>query len=329
MNRRLTTRGLVICIAAVTGVCALVVTAAVAMAQWSHTPPAATGATAASTTGAPATAAGSLSAAGPSSPAPAASPAASAAGSWSVSEPSRLPPTHAPYVSAGDNSASDTPLPSASPSANASQSPTATPSPSATPTTSAAPPPPKPAIIRQLIPFGAHRRAETVAYNRRHYGQATWRLNPRVIVLHYTAGGTEAGAHATFAANTPNMGVLPGVVAHFVIDKNGKIYQQLSLGIRGRHTVGLNYVAIGIEFVQDAGPSSTWATNQIFARTAQIRAGLRLVRWLQWRYHIATRDVVGHATANRSRYFKDLLGWRNTHTDWNAAAVRRFHALLA
>jgi hypothetical protein len=190
-------------------------------------------------------------------------------------------------------------------------------------------PPARPAIIQQRITFGAQRRAETVAYNRRHYGQATWRLKPRVIVLHYTAGGTEASTHATFNADTPNMGVLPGVVAHFVVDRRGKIYQQLPLTVRGRHTVGLNYVAIGIEFVQSSGPRPAWATNQIFRRKAQIRAGLRLVRWLAWRYQIKPRNIVGHGTANNSPYFKDLLHWRNTHVDWLARAVRHFRALLA
>ena len=158
---------------------------------------------------------------------------------------------------------------------------------------------------------------------------ATWRLTPRVIVLHYTAGGTEAGTHATFNADTPNMGVLPGVVAHFIIDQHGRIYQQLPLDVRGRHTVGLNYVAIGIEFVQSSGPNPAWSTSQIFHRTAQIDAGLRLVRWLAWRYHIAPRNIIGHGMANDSPYFKDLLHWQNTHVDWLAPAVHHFRALLA
>jgi len=188
--------------------------------------------------------------------------------------------------------------------------------------------PPKPHIIQQLIAFGAKRRAQTVKYNRIHYGQATWRLKPKVIVLHYTAGGTEASTHALFNANQPNMGVLPGVVAHFIIDKNGKIYQQLALNIRGRHTVGLNQVSIGIEFVQKAGRSSAWAANQIIRRKPQIKAGLKLVRWLQWRYHIKVQNVTGHGIANKSPYFKDRLHWRNTHVDWLGPAVSRFRVML-
>jgi hypothetical protein len=313
---------------AVVAACAVVVAAAVAVTRWPGTstaPKAAAGGSPAAS----AVAAGNLTAAGSASPAPAAS--RGAAGAWSVSAPTRLPPTHAPYTSASDATVGTS---SGGTDAGAGSVTAGAPAAGATSPASLAPPaasqaPPKPAIISQLIPFGARRRAETVAYNRRHYGQATWRLTPKAIVLHYTAGGTEAGTHATFAADTPNMGVLPGVVAHFVIDRNGRIYQQLSLGIRGRHAVGLNHVAIGIEFVQDAGSGSTWATNQIFARRPQIAAGLRLVRWLQWRYNIATSNVIGHAMANHSPLFKDLLGWRNTHTDWNTAAVRRFHNLLA
>jgi len=166
-------------------------------------------------------------------------------------------------------------------------------------------------------------------YSRRHYGQDTWVLKPSVIVLHYTASATYAAAHATFASNARNLGELPGVASHFLIDKDGTIYQQVPLDVRTRHTIGLNYCAVGIEFVQEAGRAPAWAIDQIFARPAQLEAGLRLVAWLQAAYGIDARNVIGHAMANSSPLFKDLLGWRNTHVDWNAAAVARFKRALA
>ena len=52
------------------------------------------------------------------------------------------------------------------------------------------------------------------------------------------------------------------------------------------------------------------------------------MRWLQARYHIAKRDVIGHAMANHHRLFKDLEGWRNDHVDWQAADVRAFRRRL-
>lgn len=271
---------------------------------------------------------------GSSSPASASSatlaPAAPAAGVASPSaSPSASPvrPTPSPIAS---KTAASTAHPAATATPRPKTAAKATARPTAKPKAATAiAAPPKPAIIPDFITFGAKRRAETIAYNRRHSGQATVALTPRVIVLHYTAGGTAAGAHALFNADTPNVGELPGVVAHFVIAKNGAIYQELPLNMRGRHTIGLNQVAIGIEFVQDGGSGSAWATAQIFARRAQITAGLKLVRWLQWRYGVAARNVIGHGTADSSPFFKDLVGWRNTHTDWGAREIARFRALLA
>ena len=81
--------------------------------------------------------------------------------------------------------------------------------------------------MKDFIPFGPKRRSEMAAYSRRHYGDASIVLHPRVIVIHFTAGDTYESAHALFAEDIPNMGELPNVVSHFVIDKDGTIYQQL------------------------------------------------------------------------------------------------------
>ena len=40
-----------------------------------------------------------------------------------------------------------------------------------------------------------------------------------------------------YRANPPDLGELPGVCAHFVIDTDGTIYQEAPLWIRCRHTV--------------------------------------------------------------------------------------------
>jgi hypothetical protein len=52
------------------------------------------------------------------------------------------------------------------------------------------------------------------------------------------------------------------------------------------------------------------------------------VRWLQARYGIATKDVIGHAMVNDSPFFHDLEGWRNDHTDWQAEDVRALRKRL-
>ena len=189
---------------------------------------------------------------------------------------------------------------------------------------------PKPQIKDDRISFGKERKRETAAYSRRHYGQRTWRLrNPRVIVLHYTTSATYAPARNTFASNAPVLGELPGSCAHFIIGKNGVIHRIVPLGIRCRHTIGLNWTAVGIEMVQEQLSSSHRSDLAILHRGPQIRAALRLVRWLQARYGIATRNVIGHAMANDSPFFKDREGWRNDHTDWQRRDVVAFRRRLS
>lgn len=187
-----------------------------------------------------------------------------------------------------------------------------------------------PPIVWKPIAFTAKRRADTAAYGERHYASASYRLRPRVIVLHYTAGGTWLSTWNYFSVNRADAEYheLPGPAAHYIIGKDGTIYQLLKTNYRGRHTVGLNHQAIGIEFVQEGGSGPSWADRQILNRTRQVRAGLRLVRYLKARYGIGNANVIGHAMANASPYFKDLKGWRNTHVDWQRADILVFRSRL-
>ena len=188
-------------------------------------------------------------------------------------------------------------------------------------------PPPKPAIVWKPIPFGAQRKAETAAYAKRHYGSSTWRLShPRVIVEHYTASDSFSSAYSTFAADTPDgeLHELPGVCAHFVIDKDGTSYQLVPLTVMCRHTVGLNYTAIGIEHV---GTSDA----EILGNPRQLNASLRLTAWLMERYGIELRNVIGHNESLTSPYHKELYAsWRcQTHGDWTRADMDVYRRRLA
>jgi N-acetylmuramoyl-L-alanine amidase len=191
-------------------------------------------------------------------------------------------------------------------------------------TLAAAPPP---HIVPRFIPFGPARRAETARYAERHYGVNTWRLvHPRVIVEHYTATTTYAPVWATFAADTPDpeLGELPGTCAHFVVDRDGTIYQLVPLGTICRHTVGLNYTAIGIEHVGTSDAS-------ILDDRAQLAASLRLTLWLMTRFRISLPNVIGHAESLTSRYHRELYRpWRcQTHGDWQHADMVVYRRRLA
>ena len=188
---------------------------------------------------------------------------------------------------------------------------------------------PQPAIDSDHISYGGERRAQMAAYSQRHYGQREWRLtDPDVIVLHFTASDSYESVWSTFDSNAPNRGELPGVCSHYVIKQSGTIAELVPPRIRCRHAIGLNHRSIGIEMVQEAGPGSHWADQQILHRHPQVRSALRLVRWLQGRYGISTGNVIGHAMANDSPYFKDLEGWVNDHTDWLKRDVKEFRKRL-
>ena len=179
------------------------------------------------------------------------------------------------------------------------------------------------------ISYGDDRKAQMARYSDRHYGEREWRLrNPKVIVLHFTATDSYASVWNTFESNAPNLGERPGVCSQYVIEQDGTIDELVPPRMRCRHTVGLNHVAIGIEMVQATGQGAHWADQQILERRRQVGAALRLVRWLQARYGIPTREVIGHSMANDDRYFEDLQGWTNDHTDWLKRDVREFRRRL-
>ena len=187
--------------------------------------------------------------------------------------------------------------------------------------------PAKPAIVWKPIPFGAQRRAEMVQYAARHYGLHTWRLDhPKVIVEHYTASNSFSSAWNTFANDAPDSELheLPGTCAHFVIDRDGTIYQLVPLNTMCRHTVGLNWTAIGIEHVGTSDGS-------ILQNPKQLAASLKLTLWLMHRFDISLPNVIGHNESLTSRYHRERYApWRcQTHGDWTHADMQSYRARLA
>jgi len=186
--------------------------------------------------------------------------------------------------------------------------------------------PAKPHIVWKPIPFGAKRKAEMAQYSERHYGIHSYVLKPRVIVEHVTATSTFSSAYNTFAADVPDAELhsLPGTCAHFIVDRDGTIYQLVPLNIMCRHTVGLNYVAIGIEHV---GLSDA----QVLGDAAQMRSSIALTAWLMTRYRISMANVIGHNESLSSPFHKELyVPWRNqTHADWRQADMNVYRARLS
>jgi beta-N-acetylhexosaminidase len=211
--------------------------------------------------------------------------------------------------------------------------PDAKPTPSATTTTPTARPVPvkpvskKPHIVQKLIPFPPKRKAEMAAYAKRHYGIGTYRLvNPHVIVEHYTATPSFQSTYDTFAPDTRDVELheLPGVCSHFVIDTDGTIYQLVPLGLMCRHTVGLNYTAIGIEHVGNAD-------SAVLGNPRVLHASLALTNWLRCRYGIAVKDVIGHNESLTSPFHMERVASlkNQTHGDMTKASMDVYRKKLA
>jgi hypothetical protein len=185
----------------------------------------------------------------------------------------------------------------------------------------------RPKIAQSPIPFPAKRSDEMRRYAQRHYGLDTSRLDgPHVIVEHFTANRSYAATWQTFMRDVPDVELheLPGLCAHFVIDRNGVIHQLVPLRLMCRHTVGLNWTAIGIEHV---GVSDA----DVMGNRRQLAASLRLTRWLQGRFGIRTRDVIGHSESLASPYHRERVRalQHQTHADFSHRTMRVYRRVLA
>lgn len=99
------------------------------------------------------------------------------------------------------------------------------------------------------------------------------------IVLHCTEGSL-ASALAEFQKADGRQ-----VSAHYVIDRNGDIYQMVSDSDRSNHCMGANQNSIGIEHV--GSETDSLADPQAAASAA-------LIRWLLQQYDIPRTNIFGH-----------------------------------
>jgi N-acetylmuramoyl-L-alanine amidase len=184
----------------------------------------------------------------------------------------------------------------------------------------------RPPIAGWLIPFGPRRKRQMAAYSERHYGESTWRLrHPRVIVEHIAVAPTAAAVYDTFAPDVadPELHELPNVCAHFVVSSSGRIFQLVNLRTRCRHTVGLNWTAIGIEH-------TGFGDTDVLGDRRQLRASLQLTNYLRCRFHIHLRDVIGHSESLSSPYHRERVASlrHQTHGDWSHGSMQIYRHKL-
>jgi N-acetyl-anhydromuramyl-L-alanine amidase AmpD len=148
-------------------------------------------------------------------------------------------------------------------------------------------------ILDKPIIFNEERNELTLQYLQERYGldQQTPSIDPRMIVLHWTAiptfeGSFDAFLHPKLSNWRPDIKNASSlnVSSHFLVDQDGIIYRLMSETKMGRHVIGLNHCAIGVENV--GGTADTPLTE------AQLKSNIRLVRYLARKYDIDY--VIGH-----------------------------------
>lgn len=122
------------------------------------------------------------------------------------------------------------------------------------------PPISQPSIIQMPIIFDDERIALTKEYRREHYGidSPSITISPQIITLHWTASNTLNEAFEWFNPSTlhnrPDL-KSPSQLntsAHFLVDRDGTIYQLMPSNWMSRSVIGLNNSTISIENVGSA-----------------------------------------------------------------------------
>lgn len=162
-------------------------------------------------------------------------------------------------------------------------------------------------IVQKPIVFDEARKKLSLAYLKNRHGliQKEATIKPKMIVLHWTASKSLMSTFHTFnrvtlegrqnLAGASNL----NVSAHYLIDRDGTVYQLLPDTAFARHVIGLNYCAIGVENVGSADYPLT---------KAQLKANELLVRQLAKKFPIT--HVIGHYEHNLFK--KDPL-WKETN----------------
>lgn len=165
----------------------------------------------------------------------------------------------------------------------------------------------KPTIVNRPIQWDADRERLSLEYllNRHGISVDTALIEPRIVVVHYTENMSVGATVKTFDPI-----FLPGrrdlqtasalnVSAQYVIGRDGRIYQLLAEDQFARHTIGLNYCAIGIENI---GTPRNPLTEQ------QLAANTKLIAYLRKKYPIDY--VIGH---HEYQAFKKTLWWKESN----------------
>ncbi|KGP62948.1 N-acetylmuramoyl-L-alanine amidase [Legionella norrlandica] len=190
-------------------------------------------------------------------------------------------------------------------------------------------------IIQKPIQFDEERIALTRDYQLTHYGidSKSIEIEPKMIVLHWTCIPKLDITLRIFdppalPSSSPRRSELPGdlnVSSHFLVDRDGSIYQLMPETWMARHVIGLNHYAIGIENIGGVDGKDDLTEEQA-------RANAFLVCYLKQKYS-KIKYVIGH---NEYLKYKKTALWlekdpnyQTDKTDPGPTFVKRVKQLVA
>jgi len=151
-------------------------------------------------------------------------------------------------------------------------------------------------IIQKRIVFDNKRVELTKEYIKSHYSLKVnnIKIKPEIIVVHHTGINDFNTSFMRFYASVlPNdrgdikkAGKL-NVSTHFLVNRDGSIYQMMDETTMARHVIGLNYSSIGIENV-----GGEKFEDNLTAK--QLEANIKLIKYLQKKYK-SIKYVIAHS----------------------------------
>lgn len=185
----------------------------------------------------------------------------------------------------------------------------------------------KPPIEEKSVDLNSTRSRLTREYALLHYGTSLETIVPQMIVLHWTAADTWQSTYNYFypAENTKLKNGKLNVCSHYLVGRDGTIYQLTPENALNRHIIGYNWCAIGVENV--GGVNSKEDLTE-----AQVKSNIALIRYLSGKYS-SIHYVIGHyqqGDAKSTGLYKELVaGYASLKTDPGPVFMRKVRTALA
>ncbi|MGO3107869.1 MAG: N-acetylmuramoyl-L-alanine amidase [Sphingobacterium sp.] len=181
----------------------------------------------------------------------------------------------------------------------------------------------RPPIVQRLIKWDNHREQLSIEYLQQRHGiiATAATIIPKIVVVHWTAVMSVEKTIDVF--NFVELPARPhlkkasslNVSSQFVVGRDGTIFQLLPETTFARHTIGLNYCAIGIENIGSARYPLT---------EAQLEANTALIKYLMAEYPI--EFVIGH---HEYQTFRGTNWWKETDPNYLTSKIDPGEAFMS